>query len=344
MQKALSVAQHFMQHSLQRVLWKCFVRPISTLLWADRAGAMRDLGGSSMNVAGVHGGQFSSLLPVLLRAPTRGFCSSNSRLLAILLGSLTAGWFAWYLLKKAAHSTGQNTSFIFFYLSVSQPFSAALCLTGFPQCLLHLCQQLLSSADCCSTPGEDKLGLRGDVGQVPLLAVLSPFQEGRGPQITAGAGGYGKSLVLSHSARPFAWRRDIRAEGAAVDLDLPLFPAVSVLGFSLAVLGAWILIGLTYFLKVSSHTRSVRTHIWALQEDEVRAGIISVWTEEAACGILPVSSAGSAPQHGDVGRKQPSSSSPAFLGWSWSKTHYLCQQMPMPSSIWEHGVLCCWVV
>lgn len=69
--------------------------------------------------------------------------------------------------------------------------------------------------------------------------------------------------------------------------------------------------------------------------------IVSAWTEEAAGGVLPVSSAGSAPQHSDVGRKQPNSSSAAFLGWSWSKPHYYSLQMLVPSSIWEHGVPCC---
>lgn len=55
----------------------------------------------------------SSLLHAPLYAPTLGFCSSNSRLLAILLGILTAGRFTWYFLKKAARSAGQNTSHLF---------------------------------------------------------------------------------------------------------------------------------------------------------------------------------------------------------------------------------------
>lgn len=197
--------------------------------------------------------EVSSLLPVPLCTPTRGFCSSNSRLLSILLGSLTAGWFAWYLLKKAAHSTGQNTSFIFLYLPISQSFSAALCLTGFPQCLPHLCQQLLSSADCCSTP-EGRWGS----GPSACSTVTLPV----GTRITDNYSCWCWWVweVIS-AVRPFACRRDIRAKGAAVDLDLPLFPAVSVLRISLAVLGAWILIGLTYYLEVPSHTWSVITQI-----------------------------------------------------------------------------------
>lgn len=46
----------------------------------------------------------------------------------------------------------------------------------------------------------------------------------------------------------------------------------------------------------------------------MHADIISLWNKEAAGGILAALSAGSAPQHGDVERKQPSSSASSILG------------------------------